>query len=42
MNRLWNSAIGLLIVTGGLLGLILPFRQDRHGCRRTGNRLGLS
>jgi drug/metabolite transporter (DMT)-like permease len=25
MNALWNSAIGLLIVTGGLLGLTLPF-----------------
>lgn len=25
MNALWNSAIGLLVVTGGLLGLILPF-----------------
>ena len=27
MQRLWNSAIGLLIVTGGLLGLILPFSK---------------
>jgi drug/metabolite transporter (DMT)-like permease len=25
MNALWNSAIGLLVVTGGLLGLTLPF-----------------
>ena len=25
MNRLWNSAVGLLVVTGGLLGLTLPF-----------------
>ena len=25
MNALWNSAIGLLLVTGGLLGLTLPF-----------------
>lgn len=25
MNLVWNSAIGLLIVTGGLLGLTLPF-----------------
>ncbi len=25
MNTLWNSAIGLLVVTGGLLGLTLPF-----------------
>lgn len=25
MNGLWNSAIGLLLVTGGLLGLTLPF-----------------
>jgi drug/metabolite transporter (DMT)-like permease len=25
MKSLWNSAIGLLIVTGGLLGLTLPF-----------------
>jgi drug/metabolite transporter (DMT)-like permease len=25
MNILWNSAIGLLTVTGGLLGLTLPF-----------------
>ena len=25
MTLLWNSAIGLLIVTGGLLGLTLPF-----------------
>lgn len=25
MNLLWNSAIGLLLVTGGLLGLTLPF-----------------
>ena len=25
MTALWNSAIGLLIVTGGLLGLTLPF-----------------
>src|SRR5262245_53927922 len=24
-NRLWDSAIGLLIITGGLLGLTLPF-----------------
>lgn len=27
MNVLWNSAIGLLIVTGGLLGLSLPFSK---------------
>jgi len=25
MNALWNSAVGLLVVTGGLLGLTLPF-----------------
>lgn len=25
MTALWNSAIGLLVVTGGLLGLTLPF-----------------
>src|SRR5437762_13583978 len=25
MKHLWNSAFGLLIVTGGLLGLTLPF-----------------
>ena len=25
MNVVWNSAIGLLLVTGGLLGLTLPF-----------------
>lgn len=25
MNLVWNSAIGLLLVTGGLLGLTLPF-----------------
>lgn len=25
MSSLWNSAIGLLLVTGGLLGLTLPF-----------------
>jgi drug/metabolite transporter (DMT)-like permease len=25
MKQLWNSALGLLIVTGGLLGLTLPF-----------------
>ena len=25
MNSVWNSAIGLLAVTGGLLGLTLPF-----------------
>lgn len=25
MQNLWNSAIGLLLVTGGLLGLTLPF-----------------
>ncbi|MDW6026359.1 DMT family transporter [Mesorhizobium sp. BAC0120] len=24
-NRLWESAIGLLVITGGLLGLTLPF-----------------
>ncbi len=27
MNVLWNSAIGLLIVTGALLGLTLPFSK---------------
>jgi drug/metabolite transporter (DMT)-like permease len=25
LNRIWNSAFALLLVTGGLLGLILPF-----------------
>jgi drug/metabolite transporter (DMT)-like permease len=25
LDRIWNSAIALLLVTGGLLGLILPF-----------------
>ena len=25
MKHLWNSALGLLLVTGGLLGLTLPF-----------------
>jgi drug/metabolite transporter (DMT)-like permease len=25
MNVVWNSAVGLLVVTGGLLGLTLPF-----------------
>jgi drug/metabolite transporter (DMT)-like permease len=25
MTRLWNSALGLLLITGGLLGLTLPF-----------------
>ena len=25
MKYLWDSALGLLIVTGGLLGLTLPF-----------------
>jgi drug/metabolite transporter (DMT)-like permease len=25
MNALWNSALGLLVVTGALLGLSLPF-----------------
>ncbi|TIV86641.1 MAG: EamA/RhaT family transporter, partial [Mesorhizobium sp.] len=25
MKFLWDSAIGLLVVTGGLLGMTLPF-----------------
>lgn len=31
MNLLWNSALGLLIVTGALLGLTLPFGKIATG-----------
>lgn len=31
MNALWNSAIGLLVVTGGLLGLTLPLGKIATG-----------
>lgn len=31
MKFLWNSAIGLLVVTGGLLGLTLPFSKIATG-----------
>ena len=33
MKSIWNSALGLLLITGGLLGLTLPFGKiaTEHG-----------